>query len=223
MTAHRKPANDAATDFARRPIGPSPRHISVMLESFGARGLEAWRAETLPASIRQQQPLALGAALSEPEALSHMRKRAAQNTVFTSMIGQGYSGTLLPTVIQRNILENPAWYTAYTPYQPEISQGRLEALLNYQTMIPDLTALDIANASMLDEATAVAEAVTLMRRSVRGMPDGRVVLDAECLPQTVEVVRTRCEALGIDVQVADLDAGLPDGSVFGVVVQYPGS
>ena len=137
MTVHRKPANDAAVNFARRHIGPSPRDIAAMLESVGAKSLEALMAETLPASIRQAAPLDLGAALSETEALAHMRGLASQNQVFTSLIGQGYSGTILPTVIQRNILENPAWYTAYTPYQPEISQGRLEALFNFQTMIAD--------------------------------------------------------------------------------------
>ena len=135
MTAHSTSANDAAATFARRHIGPSPRDVAAMLETVGARSLSALMAETLPASIRQKTPLDLGAPLSETEALAHMAALAAQNQVFTSMIGQGYSGTILPTVIQRNILENPAWYTAYTPYQPEISQGRLEALFNFQTMI----------------------------------------------------------------------------------------
>ena len=171
MTAHRKPANDAAVNFARRHIGPSPRDISAMLESVGARSLEALMAETLPASIRQQAPLEIGAALSETEALTHMRGLAGQNKIFTSMIGQGYSGTILPAVIQRNILENPAWYTAYTPYQPEISQGRLEALFNFQTMICDLTGLDVANASLLDEATAAAEAMALAERARRPRPN----------------------------------------------------
>src|ERR1700759_5314104 len=128
MTAERKAANDAATTFVRRHIGPSPRDVAAMLETVGAKSLEALMSETLPGSIRQKTPLDLGAALSETEALAHMRELAAQNKTFTSLIGQGYSGTILPAVIQRNILENPAWYTAYTPYQPEISQGRLEAL-----------------------------------------------------------------------------------------------
>ena len=149
----------------RRHIGPSPRDVTAMLETVGAKSLEALMAETLPSSIRQKAPLDLGTALSETEALSHMRALAAQNEVFTSLIGQGYSGTILPAVIQRNILENPAWYTAYTPYQPEISQGRLEALFNFQTMICDLSGLDIANASLLDEATAAAEAMALAERS----------------------------------------------------------
>src|ERR1700682_3463008 len=158
MTAHYKPANDAAATFVRRHIGPSPRDISAMLETVGAKSLDALMRETLPSSIRQKAPLNFGTALSETEALAHMSELAARNQVFTSLIGQGYSGTILPAVIQRNILESPAWYTAYTPYQPEISQGRLEALFNFQTMICDLTGLDVANASLLDEATAAAEA-----------------------------------------------------------------
>ena len=161
MNAPFKPASDAAIDFARRHIGPSPRDINAMLETVGASSLSALMAETLPTSIRQKAPLDLGAALSETEALIHMRELAAQNQPFTALIGPGYSGTILPAVIQRNILENPAWYTAYTPYQPEISQGRLEALFNFQTMISDLTGLDVANASLLDEATAAAEAMAL--------------------------------------------------------------
>src|SRR4051812_32616942 len=166
MTPH-KSSNEPATTFARRHIGPSPRDVTAMLESVGARSLGALIDETLPSSIRQHQPLDLGEALGESEALAHMQKLAAQNQVFTSLIGQGYSGTILPPVIQRNILENPAWYTAYTPYQPEISQGRLEALFNFQTMICDLTGLDVANASLLDEATAAAEAMALAERSSR--------------------------------------------------------
>src|SRR3974390_1740975 len=138
------------------------------------------------------------------------------------MIGLGYSGTITPGVIRRNVLENPAWYTAYTPYQPEISQGRLEALLNFQTMVCDLTGLDTANASLLDEGTAVAEAVTLMRRRNPSAPP-RVVVDADCLPQTIAVVRTRLAPLGIAVDVVDLDSGLPEEGFFGVVQQYPGN
>jgi glycine dehydrogenase len=151
MNAPFKPANEAAATFARRHIGPSPRDVAAMLETVGAPSLEALMSETLPASIRQKAPLDLGTPLSETEALAHMRELASQNRIFTSLIGTGYSGTILPAVIQRNILENPAWYTAYTPYQPEISQGRLEALFNFQTMVCDLTGLDVANASLLDE------------------------------------------------------------------------
>ncbi|MEO6946609.1 MAG: glycine dehydrogenase (aminomethyl-transferring), partial [Nitrobacter sp.] len=152
MTAPSHQTKDAATTFARRHIGPSSRDIAGMLETVGAKSLAALMGEALPSSIRQAVPLDIGQGLSETEALAHMQNLAAQNQVFTSLIGQGYSGTILPTVIQRNILENPAWYTAYTPYQPEISQGRLEALFNFQTMICDLTGLDVANASLLDEA-----------------------------------------------------------------------
>src|SRR5258706_10963781 len=168
MTAHRRPADEAATTFVRRHNGPSPREVAAMLETVGAKTLSQLIGQTLPSSIRQKAPLDLGRALSETEALAHMRELAAQNQVFTSLIGTGYSGTILPAVIQRNILENPAWYTAYTPYQPEISQGRLEALFNFQTMICDLTGLDVANASLLDEATAAAEAIALGERSTPG-------------------------------------------------------
>src|SRR4051812_24507716 len=167
MTAPRKHFNDPATTFARRHIGPSPGDVEAMLESVGASSLQALMDQTLPSSIRQQKPLELGTPMSETEALAHMKELAAHNEVFTSLIGQGYSGTILPPVIQRNILENPAWYSAYTPYQPEISQGRLEALFNFQTMICDLTGLDVANASLLDEATAAAEAMALAERSSR--------------------------------------------------------
>src|SRR5258705_7529315 len=153
MTAHYKPANDAAATFVRRHIGRSPRDISAMLETVGAKSLNALMGETLPSSIRQKAPLNLGPALSETEALAHMSELAARNQVFTSLIGQGYSGTILPAVIPRNILERPAWYTAYTPYHPEISQGRLEALFNFHTMICHLTGLHIPNRSFLHEAT----------------------------------------------------------------------
>ncbi|MGB0747070.1 MAG: glycine dehydrogenase (aminomethyl-transferring), partial [Alphaproteobacteria bacterium] len=142
-------------DFAnRRHIGPSPREMDAMLHQLGVPDLETLLGQTVPASIRQAEPLDFGEPLSEQAFLAHMREIAAENSVVTSLIGQGYHGTVTPPVIQRNVLENPAWYTAYTPYQPEISQGRLEALLNYQTMVADLTGLPVANASLLDEATA---------------------------------------------------------------------
>src|ERR1700759_4995140 len=183
MNAPFKSADEAATSFVRRHIGPSPRDVQAMLDAVGAKSLGALMSETLPSSIRQKTPLDLGRALSETEALAHMSALAAQNEIFTSLIGQGYSGTILPAVIQRNILENPAWYTAYTPYQPEISQGRLEALFNFQTMIADLTGLAGANASRLDEATAAAEAMTLAERSAKAKSKSFFV-DAETLPQT---------------------------------------
>src|SRR6185369_5650465 len=151
--------------FESRHIGLGPHDVQAMLETIGVASLDELIAQTIPEDIRQRTPLDLGTALSETEALAKARQLAARNVVLTSLIGQGYYGTILPPVIQRNILESPAWYTAYTPYQPEISQGRLEALLNFQTMVEDLTGLPVANASLLDEATAAAEAMTLMRRS----------------------------------------------------------
>ena len=226
MTAPRKPANDAAVSFARRHIGPSTRDIASMLETVGAKSLDALMAETLPSSIRQKAPLDLGLALSETEALAHMRELASQNQVFTSMIGQGYSGTILPTVIQRNILENPAWYTAYTPYQPEISQGRLEALFNFQTMICDLTGLDVANASLLDEATAAAEAMALAERAAQAKTTDKTksfFVDREVHPQTLAVLRTRAEPLGWNLIVGDPLADLDKADVFGGLLQYPAS
>ncbi len=221
MTAHRS-SNEPATDFARRHIGPSPRDIAAMLESVGATSLEALIGETLPASIRQTKPLDLGPALSETEAVAHMRDLAAQNIVFTSLIGQGYSGTILPAVIQRNILENPAWYTAYTPYQPEISQGRLEALFNFQTMICDLTGLDVANASLLDEATAAAEAMALAQRTSQVKATAFFV-DQAVHPQTLAVLRTRAEPLGWTLIVGDPARDLDKTEVFGALFQYPGT
>ena len=179
----------AAGGFESRHIGPSPQDVSAMLETIGVSSLDALIAQTIPDDIRQHAPLDLGAALSETEALEQARQLAARNLVLTSLIGQGYYGTILPSVIQRNILENPAWYTAYTPYQPEISQGRLEALLNFQTMIADLTALDIANASLLDEghgggrsdghgaADLAVGAQGLFRRPGLPPPDARRLAD----------------------------------------------
>ncbi len=222
MTASRTALSDAAMDFTRRHIGPSPRDIAAMLETVGASSLDALMDETLPAAIRQRTALDLGHPLSETEALAHMRKLAAQNSIFTSLIGQGYYGTILPTVIQRNILENPAWYTAYTPYQPEISQGRLEALFNFQTMICDLTALDVANASLLDEATAAAEAMALAERAARNKTKTFFV-DHEVHPQTLAVLRTRAEPLGWSLIVGDPLRDLDGVEVFGGLLQYPGT
>lgn len=221
MTAHRKSNGDTAS-FVRRHIGPSARDVAAMLETVGAKSVDALMAETLPASIRQAAPLDLGKALSETEAIAHMGELASQNQVFTSLIGQGYSGTILPAVIQRNILENPAWYTAYTPYQPEISQGRLEALLNFQTMICDLTGLDIANASLLDEATAAAEAMALAERHSR-VEAKAFFVDKDVHPQTLAVMRTRAEPLGWTLIVGDPLADLDKADVLGALLQYPGS
>src|SRR5262245_51163238 len=220
MNAPLKHSNEAATTFVRRHIGPSPRELDAMLETVGAKSLGALMDETLPSAIRQKAPLDLGRALSETEALSHMQALADENAVFTSLIGQGYSGTLLPAVIQRNILENPAWYTAYTPYQPEISQGRLEALFNFQTMICDLTGLDVANASLLDEATAAAEAMALAER-VSSDKSKAFFVDQNVHPQTLAVLRTRAEPLGWTLITGDPATDLDKADVFGGLLQYP--
>jgi len=209
------------TDFAnRRHIGPSPAEMAEMLDTVSAASLDALIDETLPADIRQETDLAW-APLSEAELLKHMAEIAAKNKVMTSMIGQGYYGTHTPPAIQRNVLENPAWYTAYTPYQPEISQGRLEALLNFQTMVADLTGLDIANASLLDEATAAAEAMVMAERVAKSKARGFFV-DENCHPQTIAVIETRAAPLGIEVLVGD-PAALDPGAVFGAIFQYPGT
>ncbi|MFB9926466.1 aminomethyl-transferring glycine dehydrogenase [Amycolatopsis halotolerans] len=210
-----------STPFDTRHIGPGEAERAKMLAECGYGSLDALVEAAVPTAIRTAGDLALPEPASEEEATAELRALAARNRPMTQMIGLGYSDTVTPGVIRRNVLENPAWYTAYTPYQPEISQGRLEALLNFQTAVSDLTGLAIANASMLDESTAVAEAMTLMRRASKSKSNV-VVLDSECLPQTVEVVRTRAAGLGIDVQVRDLLTGLPE-EFFGVVVQYPGA
>src|SRR5487761_371989 len=220
MNAPLRPFDEPATTFVRRHIGPSPRDIAAMLETVGASSLKALMAETLPSSIRQDTPLDLGRALSETEALAHMRELASKNQVFTSLIGQGYSGTILPAVIQRNILENPAWYTAYTPYQPEISQGRLEALINYQTMICDLTGLDIASASLLDEGTAAAEAMAAAKR-VASSKSIRFFVDSQVHPQTRAVLQTRAEAQGWSLVTGDPFRDLDGDGFFGAIFQYP--
>ncbi len=216
--------------FAARHIGPDADALSTMLGVIGVQSLDELAAKALPAGILD----ALGdsgtapgleclpAPATEHQTLAELRELANANTIAVSMIGQGYYDTLTPPVLLRNILENPAWYTAYTPYQPEISQGRLEALLNFQTMIADLTGLDMANASMLDEATAAAEAMTLMHRASRG-PSHRLAVDSDLFPQTAAVLATRAEPLGIEIVTADLHLGLPDGEFFGVIAQVPGA
>ena len=209
-------------DFAnRRHIGPSPAEMAHMLETLGLSNLEALIDETLPKSIRQKTPLNFGKPKSERALLNHMRITASKNNVLTSLIGQGYHGTVTPPVIQRNILENPAWYTAYTPYQPEISQGRLEALLNYQTMISDLTGLEIANASLLDEATACAEAMTMAERVAKSKAKA-FFIDENCHEQNIEVMKTRARPLGIEIIVGDPNSLNPT-QVFGAIFQYPGT
>ena len=213
---------EVQSSFARRHIGPSPADVSAMLQTVGVASLDELIAQTLPQDIRQRGKLALPPALSEPEALARARQVAAKNEKMTSLIGQGYYGTVLPPVIQRNILENPAWYTAYTPYQPEISQGRLEALLNFQTMVADLTGLEIANASLLDEATAAAEAMAMAQR-ITNSERTMFFVDEDCHPQTLAVLAVRAEALGWRVQIGDPLHDLDATQVFGAIFQYPGT
>ena len=212
-------------EFAQRHIGPAEAGQARMLEAVGYTSLDELTEAALPAGIAAGPPMQLPAALTEAETLAELRRLAGLNTVATSMIGLGYYATHTPAVIRRNVLENPAWYTAYTPYQPEISQGRLEALLNFQTMIEDLTGLPVAGASMLDEATAAVEAMTLARRA-KGK--GSVFLaDDDCLPQTLAVLATRAEPLGIRLVTGHITADLidaqGDGELFGVLLQYPGA
>jgi glycine dehydrogenase len=212
-------------NFAQRHIGPSGPDQDRMLAAVGYGSLDELVTAALPAGIAAGGQLELPPPVSEAGALAELRRLAARNEVLTSMIGLGYYGTVTPAVIRRNLLENPAWYTAYTPYQPEISQGRLEALLNFQTMVEDLTALPLAGASMLDEATAAAEAMTLARRATGR---GSIFLaDADCLPQVLAVLATRAEPLGIELVTGrltpELVAAQPEGELFGVLLQYPGA
>ena len=217
-----EPTDYQPYDFAnRRHIGPSPSEMEDMFKVLGVSSLDELIDQTVPADIRQSEPLDFGKPKSERELIWYMRQVALKNEVFTTMIGQGYHGTVTPPAIQRNILENPAWYTAYTPYQPEISQGRLEALLNYQTMVSDLTGLPIANASLLDEATAAAEAMTMAQRVAKSKAMAFFV-DENCHPQNIEVIRTRALPLGIEVIVGNPD-DLDASAVFGAIFQYPGT
>src|SRR5436853_912612 len=221
-------ANDAsktetpipAGSFIRRHIGPGNTEIRAMLDSLGLASLDQLVEQTVPAAIRSKTALGIGDPTSEEAALAELKATASKNKVFKSFIGMGYYDTITPPVIQRNIFENPGWYTAYTPYQAEIAQGRLEALLNFQTMITDLTALDIANASLLDEGTAAAEAMTLCRASV-GSERTTFFVANNCHPQTIEIVQTRAKPLGIKVIVGDFSSFKFDETVFGALVQYP--
>ena len=213
---------DGALPFVERHIGLREPDIATMLERLGFTSLDALMDAAVPGAIRVAESLDLPSPLSEEAAARELRAIAHANRPGEAMIGLGYHATITPPVIRRNVLEDPSWYTAYTPYQPEISQGRLEALLNFQTVIGDLTGLPTANASLLDEGTAAAEAMTLVRRGNK-KASGPFVVDADALPQTIDVVRTRAEAMGIEVVVADLADGLPDGELCGVLVQYPGA
>lgn len=217
-----KPTEYFAYDFAnRRHIGPTQAEIEEMLEVVGYKTLDDLIDATIPSTIRQEKPLDWGDGMTERDALYHMKEVASKNKVLTSLIGQGYHGTTTPAPILRNILENPAWYTAYTPYQPEISQGRLEALLNFQTMVSDLTGLDIANASLLDEATAAAEAMTMAKRSSKSKANAFFV-DVHCHPQNIAVIKTRAEPLGIEIIIGEPEEVQAD-KVFGAIFQYPGT
>ena len=213
--------SSTGANFSDRHIGPRDSDIATMLDVIGVDSLEELTDRAVPASIRVRDDFDLPAAASEPEVLACLKRLGAANSVYTSLIGMGYYGTHTPSVILRNVLENPGWYTSYTPYQPEISQGRLEAMLNYQTMVSDLTGLDIANASLLDEATAVAEAMTMLRRVSKSKLSAFFV-DAECHPQVIEVVRTRAVPLGIDVVVGDPDS-IDSSEIYGAVLAYPGT
>jgi glycine dehydrogenase len=206
--------------FPRRHIGPSEEEIAEMLDALGYDSLAAFVDAAVPEGIRYRRPLSLPGGLGEHEALARLRAMAAKNTVGRSFIGMGYYDTLVPPVIQRNILENPGWYTAYTPYQAEIAQGRLEALLTYQTMVSDLTALPIANASLLDEGTAAAEAMAMAHATVPG-DRAKFLVASDCHPQTIDVVRTRAAARGFEIVVGDAASFTFDESVFGVLLQYP--
>ncbi|MGX7732238.1 aminomethyl-transferring glycine dehydrogenase [Rhodococcus sp. 2H158] len=223
---------DAATyTFADRHVGPDAAGLRRILDVIGVESLDELAVKAVPAGILDARTdgvadglESLDPPMSEHEVLTALQELAGRNTVATSMIGQGYYGTLTPPVLLRNIIENPAWYTAYTPYQPEISQGRLEALLNFQTMVSDLTGMEVANSSMLDEATAAAEAMTLLKRANRKSRSARVVVDTDLFAQTAAVLATRAEPLGIEIVTANLvDDGLPEGEFFGVVLQIPGA
>ncbi len=213
----------ASNSYQSRHIGPDAQDTAAMLQVIGQPTLDALIERTLPDSIRSSKPLGIGNALSEQEQLGHMRTLGAKNRLFRNYIGLGYSGTITPSPIRRNIFENPGWYTAYTPYQAEISQGRLEALLNFQTMVADLTGLPIANASLLDEGTAIAEAMLMFHNERRKENEHRTAffVDAKLLPQNIDVLHTRAEPLGIEIIIGDaLSAPLPD-HCFGVALQYP--
>ncbi len=215
------PSQDLSA-FSDRHLGPTSSEMDKMLAALGVPTIEALLDEVVPDSIRVREPLSLAAPLSETEALDRLRQIASGNTVITSMLGQGYANCVVPPVVLRNVLESPAWYTSYTPYQPEISQGRLEAILNFQTMVADLTGMDLANASLLDEATAAAEAMALAHRQSKSKSD-RFLLDSGCHPQVIDVVRTRAEPLGVELVVAPahtLAAQVAEGS-FGCLLAWP--
>src|SRR6185312_15328433 len=211
-----------AESFVPRHVGPDEKDVAEMLKTLGFASLDELIDATIPRKIRWRQPLELPKGLTELEVLTYFRALAAKNQVFRSFIGMGYSDTVTPPVVQRNILENPGWYTAYTPYQAEIAQGRLEALLNYLTMVSDLTALPIANASLLDEGTAAAEAVT-MAHGIAGDGKDTVLIDSDLHPQTIDVVKARAVARGMTVVTGEAARFKVDATVCAIVLQYPAS
>ncbi len=215
-------ALDGADRFVERHVGPDAVEVAAMCAVLGVASRAELIDQVVPEPIRRRDALGIGAAASEPDVIARLRAIADRNEVFTSLIGTGYAGTITPPVIARNVLENPAWYTAYTPYQPEISQGRLEALLNYQTMVADLTGMDLANASMLDEATAAAEAMTMARRLTRHVGTAFFV-DGDTHPQTIAVIRTRAEPINIEIVVGDPATDLDPSACYGALLSYPGS
>ena len=207
--------------FAHRHIGPDEREVEQMLREVGARSIDEFIESVIPAAIRTSRSLSLSPPLSEREALDELKTIGSKNHLYRSLIGLGYSDTIVPKVIQRNILENPGWYTQYTPYQAEIAQGRLEALLNFQTMVIDLTGLPIANASLLDEATAAAEAMSMFYGIKRHPENAIFFASSSCHPQTIAVIQTRAKPLGITVMVGDHNTFQFSERVFGALLQYP--
>ncbi|MCG8415408.1 MAG: glycine dehydrogenase (aminomethyl-transferring), partial [Pseudomonadales bacterium] len=209
-----------AGEFVDRHIGPDDQQIQEMLETLGLESLERLVEKTVPESIALKKPLAMAGAVNESEALAQLKALADKNKATRSYIGLGYYDTITPNVIVRNVLENPGWYTAYTPYQPEISQGRLECLLNFQQMVLDLTAMELANASLLDEATAAAEAMALAKRVSKNRGANKFYVDANCFPQTIDVIKTRAECFGFDLVIGEFDQVNKD-ELFGAIFQYP--
>ncbi|WP_413664539.1 aminomethyl-transferring glycine dehydrogenase [Microbulbifer sp. CNSA002] len=208
--------------FIHRHIGPDAKQVEAMLETLGVASLEELIEKTVPEAIRKTDELDLADAINEVEALAELKDIAARNKIYRTFIGMGYHDTITPNVILRNVLENPGWYTAYTPYQPEIAQGRLEGLLNFQQMIMDLTGMELANASMLDEGTAAAEAMAMCKRQVKRNKSNVYFVDQDCHPQTIAVVKTRAEHFGFEVVVGDVEKDIP-AELFGALLQYPGS
>ena len=211
--------------FAYRHIGPKPLEVTEMLQTIGAESLDALINQTVPEAIRFRGEMDIAPAMTEAEFARHIGALGEMNTAFTTYIGMGYHPTVIPGVIQRNILENPGWYTAYTPYQAEIAQGRLEALMNYQTMVVDLTGMELANASLLDEATAVAEAMSMfygaMSRAKKKAGAHKFFVDQNTFPQSIALLRTRTEPIGVELVFGDYQTFEPTEEFFGALVQFP--